>query len=123
MAKHNLHGAVGDIVQESAVVAHEQQGAPRGLEVIFQPLDGLYVQVVGRLVEQEYARLAQKDFCQFYAHIPSLGKGFRVASQLIIPESQAEQSPARLHLGWLAVAHLQDVIERSKFLYEFRVSI
>ena len=41
MAEHNLHRTVGDIVQKAAVVAHQQQGATFGLQVAFEPFDGL----------------------------------------------------------------------------------
>ena len=109
--QHDLHGARGHIVQELPVVADQQDGGAAPLQVILQPLDGLDVQVVGRLVEQHQVRAAEQDLGQLDAHVPALAESLGLAAQLIVPETQARQGPARLHLDGLRLAHGDMVVE------------
>src|SRR5581483_2150492 len=44
-----------EVVQEGAVVAHQEDGARVAADPVLQPFDGLHVQVVGGLVEDEEA--------------------------------------------------------------------
>ena len=118
MAEHHLDGAGRDRVEEAAVVADEQQGAAAGLEVVFQPLDGLDVEVVGGLVEQQHVRLAEQDLGQLDAHVPALGKGLGQAAELVVQEAETQQGPAGLDLGRLAVAHLQAVVQAGQAVDE-----
>ena len=111
VAQHHLDGAVGHRVEETPVVADEKQRATARLEVVFQPLDGLDVQVVGRLVEQEHVRLAEQDLRELDAHIPALGEGLGQPAELVVQEAQTQQGPARLDLGRLGMAHFQPVIQ------------
>ncbi len=55
-----LHDAVGDVLQEIAVVADEHERERGGREQLLQPEDALEVEVVGRLVEQQQVRLADQ---------------------------------------------------------------
>jgi len=48
-----LHRARADAVQKVAVVADEQQGATKIAQQLGQPADGVEVEVVGGLVEQQ----------------------------------------------------------------------
>ena len=70
-AQRDLDGAVGDIIDESAVVGHEQQGCVAVFQEGFQPLDGLDVQMVGRLIEQQHVRASQQQFGQLDTHAPA----------------------------------------------------
>ena len=116
MAEHYLHRAVGHVVEETAVVAHHQQGAAAALEVVLEPFDGLDVEVVGRLVEQQQPGLAQQYLRELYAHVPALGEGLGPASELVVAETEAEQGLARLHLRRFAVAQVEPVVEAAEFL-------
>ncbi len=53
--------ARGDAVEEVAVVGDEEDGAAEAAEVVFEPVEGLGVEVVGGLVEQEEVGLLQQD--------------------------------------------------------------
>ncbi len=53
VAAREFHDAVGDAVEEIPVVRHEDAGAGIILEEVLQPLDGVGVEMVGRLVEDE----------------------------------------------------------------------
>ena len=52
-----FHHSIAHIVQEIPVVRHHQQGAARMPEIILKELDGVDVQMVGRLVHYEEVRL------------------------------------------------------------------
>ena len=123
MAQHHFHGPVRDRVQEAAVVADEQQRAATRLEVLLQPFDGLDVQVVGRLVEQQHVRLPEQDLGQLDAHVPALREGLRGAAELFVEEAQAQQRPAGLHLGRLRVAHFQAVMQAGQVLDQGGIGI
>ena len=56
MSEEDLDGPGGDVVQELAVVGDQQQRAPEGFQVILEPFDGLDVQVVRGLVQQQDVR-------------------------------------------------------------------
>ena len=45
--------AGGDVVQKIAVVGHDEHRAPEGFQIGFQPFDGVHVQMVGGLVQQQ----------------------------------------------------------------------
>ncbi len=51
----------GDTVEDVAVVRHHHQPAPEPGEVLLEPRDGVEVEVVGRLVEDEEVALGALD--------------------------------------------------------------
>jgi hypothetical protein len=55
-----LEDPLRDVLHEVAVVRHRQYCPWVRREVLLQPLDGLRVEVVGRLVEQEEIGLLQQ---------------------------------------------------------------
>ena len=60
LAAIHLADPVRDLVEERAIVGdHDQRARPLG-EPVLDPLDGADVEVVGRLVEGEYVRLAEQ---------------------------------------------------------------
>ena len=59
-AVSQFHDAGGYAVEEVAVVRDEQASARIRLEELFQPFDGLHVEMVGRLVEDEQVGLGQQ---------------------------------------------------------------
>ena len=121
MTEHDLHRAVGDVVEEAPVVAYEQQRAACRLQVVFEPFYGLYVEVVRGLVEQQHVRLAKQDLGELYAHVPALRECLGVARELGVLESEAEQGPSRLHLRRLAVAYGEPVVERGEPFDQARI--
>ena len=121
MPEHDLHRAVGDVVEEAPVVAYEQQRAACRLQVVFEPFYGLYVEVVRGLVEQQHVRLAKQDLGELYAHVPALRECLGVARELGVLESEAEQGPSRLHLRRLAVPYGEPVVERGEPFDKARV--
>ena len=59
-----LHDAAGHGVDEGTVVGDEDQRATPVLQQVLQPLDGVQVEVVGGLVEQEHIGLGHQGLCQ-----------------------------------------------------------
>ena len=59
-----LDDAAGHGVDEGAVVGDEDQRATPILQQVLQPLDGVQVEVVGGLVEQEHIGLGHQGLCQ-----------------------------------------------------------
>ena len=102
----DLDGAVGDVIEECPVVRNEDH-RPAVLQVGFQPLDALDVEVVGRLVEQEQGRALQKQFRQLDAHAPPARKGGGGAVELLAFETQSQQG--LFDLG-VAVVPVQQVV-------------
>ena len=58
--QQQLRHVVAHMVHEIPVVADEQHGAPVAQQVFLQPGDGLQVQVVGGLVQQQHVRALQQ---------------------------------------------------------------
>ena len=86
-----LDGAVGYIVQESTVVAHQHHRAGEAGEEVLEPEDGLDVQVVGRLVQEQDIVLLEQQFGQFDAHAPTAGKQAGVLVEIRAFEAQSQQ--------------------------------
>ena len=71
MSAGNLNCAVSDIVDESTVVTYQHDCTRTDFEEILQPLDTFNIEVVGRLVEQQYIRTTQQQLRQLDTHTPS----------------------------------------------------
>ena len=68
-------------------------------QVLFQPVAGLQVEVVGGLVQQQHVGLSQQQFGQGNAHLPAAGKLFRPPRPVLFPKAQAVQHRADLGLN------------------------
>ena len=64
LATIELEDPLGDIVEEVAVVGDGDDGALVLLEMLFEPVDTLGVEVVGGLVEQQHVGLLQQQAAQ-----------------------------------------------------------
>ena len=78
-------------------------------EEILQPLDGLDVQVVGRLVQQKYVGTAEQQFGQLDAHAPTAGELARRSVEVLATEAQTLERA--LYLGLIVgAAHHQEAV-------------
>lgn len=57
----HFNGTGRDVIHKFAVVADDDDGFPIVDKELFQPLDGLDVEVVGRLVQQQYVRFCSNS--------------------------------------------------------------
>ena len=54
-----VHDLFGHAVEEAPVVRHDEVRAARAREIVLQELDGVEVEVVGRLVEEQHVRVRE----------------------------------------------------------------
>ena len=87
----HFNGTGRDVVYKFAVVADDDDGFPVVDKKLFQPLDGLDVEVVGRLVQQQYVRFLQQQFGKLDAHAPATAEIACLAVEVLSGESEAEQ--------------------------------
>ena len=59
-----LEDPAGDVVEEVAVVGDDQNGAGEKLQVLLEPADGLRVEMVGRLVEEQQVGLFEQQLAE-----------------------------------------------------------
>ena len=111
-----LERAVGHVVDERPVVAHQHHGLGRRGQELLQPLYALYVEVVGGLVEQEHVGPLQQYLGQLYAHAPSAAELARGAVKVRPREAQARERA--LKVGLVAIGahhHVAVVLARKPF--------
>ena len=89
-AHRYFNGAGGDVVHEFAVVADHDDRFAVIDQKIFQPLDRFDVEVVGRLVKQEYVRFLQQQFGELDAHAPASAEVARLTLKIFACESKSE---------------------------------
>ncbi len=95
----DVHGDVGHRVEEFAVVADDEQGAGVALKPGLQPHQGVQVQVVGGLVEQQQFARAHEGARELQAHAPAAGETVHRALEFVEPEAQAEDEGLRACRG------------------------
>ena len=105
-------GHVGaDAVQEVPVVGDDDHGAVARVQHLFQPPDGVDVQVVGGLVEQQDVRIGEQRLGEQHAQLPARRHRAHGALVLLQRNIQPEQQLAGAGLGGVAVqlgeVHLQ----------------
>ncbi|MBQ1754046.1 MAG: hypothetical protein II002_03835 [Bacteroidales bacterium] len=100
-----------------------QRAGERPFQVVFQPLDGLDVEMVGRLVEQQHVGPAQQDLRQFDAHVPALREGFRLAAELGFLEAQTGERPLNRLFRRFALRDHKGVVYFVEFNDKLMISI
>ena len=74
VAAVQFQNPAGDVVEEVAVVGHGDDGARVGFQELFEPSDGLGVEVVGGFVQQEHVRLRHQQTTQRNAALLTTGE-------------------------------------------------
>ncbi len=99
LAVVDIHGVGAHGVQEVPVVADGNDHAREIQQEVLQPVDGLNVQVVRRLVQHDDVRIAEQSLGQQHLHLQT-GIGVR---HLVIVQLRADakalQKPGRVGLG------------------------
>ena len=104
MAVVHVHDVGADGVQEVTVMAHHKDQALAIHQEILKPLDGLNVQMVGGLVQQDDVRLAEQRLGQQHLHLFLGGQAGHFAVQNIVGEAKALNEPGHVGFG-LPAAH------------------
>ncbi len=98
---------VDHAVQEIAVVRDHEQCSGVALQPLFEPENGVEVEVVGRLVQQQQVRGAHQRLREIESHAPPAGEARHRLAHLLVGEAQAVQQllRARAHRVRAGVAH------------------
>ena len=102
LAEINIYGVRADLVEEVAVVAHDQHRVLEVAEVLLQPFHGFEVKVVGRLVEQEVVGLAKEGLRQHDAHLLLTAEFAHQFAVQFVLDAQAAQERGSIVLGSIA---------------------
>ena len=105
MAAGDLQRAVGDVVDEGAVVADEDHGTGALSQELLEPLNRLDVEVVGGLVEKEHVGMLEKNLRQLNAHTPTTGKLARRPVEIAAFKAQSGERALHLSLVVLSSHH------------------
>ena len=123
VAEGDLDGAVGDAVEEGAVVGDEDDAAVVVGQVVFQPLDRLDVEVVGGLVEEDDLGFLEEDFGEADAHLPAVAEGGHREVELLAQEAHTREHLLGLGLHRVAAEMLVAVVKVGELLGELRVGV
>jgi len=85
----DLENAIGDGIDEVAVVGDEQQRTAPRSEVVLEPGDGVDVEVVGWLIEDQHIRVAQQEAGECHPHPPAAGE---LLDRAFVPVGRKAQS-------------------------------
>ena len=105
----DLDGLVDGDVEEVAVVRDEDEGVLVVVEIVFEPVAGFEVEMVGRLVEQQQAGLLQQQLGERDAHLPAAGELFGAALPVFFAEAEAAEDGADLRVERVDVVDVQEV--------------
>ena len=100
-----------DVVEEIAVVADHQNGTGVALEVVFQPLHGGEVQMVGGLVQNEDVRLLEEELGQTETGQLTAGEDPHVLAPGILCKAHAGQHLLDVDVHVVAVGGVDDVLQ------------
>ena len=100
--------AVGHVVDERAVVRDKHHRVGFLLQEIFKPLYGFYIQMVGRLVEEQQVRMLKQEFGKLDAHAPPAAE-LRSHPAEILPY-KTESNQRLLDFSLVIVAFFQEYV-------------
>src|SRR5690606_22985940 len=68
-AKINIHNMRTYRIEEVPIVRHDQHSSLIARKEVFEPCDGVDIQVVSRLIQQQDIRATEKGLCQSYSYL------------------------------------------------------
>ena len=84
-------------------MGNDHHGAVARIEHVFQPANGIDIQVVGRFVEQQDIRIREQRLCQQHTQLPARRDIAHRAIMLLYRNADADQQFAGARLGGVAV--------------------
>ena len=103
-------------IEKRRVVTDNQQGHLRIQEELLEPALRRFIQVVGRLVEQQYVRVGQQQMRQGDAHPIATGQLFDLTAEVQLRKSQSHQDAFRFMFGiQIAMGGVQHGLARNGF--------
>ena len=94
-------------VEEVAVVRDEDEGVLVVVEIVFEPVAGFEIEVVGGLVEQQQGGLLQQQLGERDAHLPAAGELFGLALPVFLGEAEAAEHGADLRVERVDVVDVE----------------
>ncbi len=107
-----FHDPGGDFLEQHAVMGDKEQGGRKAQEELFQPVDGLDVQMVGGLVQEQQIRFADQSPGKKNPSFESAGKGREL---LVRRELQPGKDRVHPLLGLPAVCGIQGMLGLFQF--------
>ena len=83
-----------------------------GPEIVFKPVTGFKIEVVGGLIKKEKIRLGQQQFGQRNAHLPAARKLIGLPRPIFFAESQSGKHAAHLRVERVAVEGMKALLEQ-----------
>ena len=117
LAAIELERPLGHLVQEIAVVGHQDDAAREAFQVMLQPGHGLRVQVVGGLVQQQHVRLGQQQPRQ--GHPATLTARQLVDGAVVGRAAQGVHGHLDLGIDVPQIAGVQLFLEGGHLLHQF----
>src|SRR5208282_3835354 len=105
----DLSDFVDSNVEKIAVVRNQHERVGVMGQILFQPIPGFEIEVVGGLVEQQQVRLLQQQLGQCNAHLPASGEFFGAAMPILLAETEAHEHASDLGLDGKSVASTEFV--------------
>ena len=93
---------VDDLVEQLGGMGDDEEAALVLLEIPAQPFDGVGVQMVGGLVEDERVRVGEEDARQFDAAALAAGQGAELLLHDLLRQAERSRHRGRLGLGRVA---------------------
>ena len=90
-------------------------------QIVFQPVAGFEVEMVGRLVEQQKIRFLQQQLGQRQPHLPAAGKSLGLAVPIVLHKSQPCKNGADLRFDGVPVTGLEFVLDQMVTIGDLRI--
>ena len=116
-------GARSDVIHKLTVVADDNDSLCTCYQKIFQPLYGLDIKMIGRLVKKKDIRILQEQFRQLDAHTPSAAEITGLPVEIFARESQPEQRFFHIFLKMGKIDGIKLLAHGRNFLDKFHIRI
>ena len=107
----DLGNLVDGDVEKIAVVRDQDESVGIMRQILFQPVAGFEIEMVGWLVEQQQIRFLQQQLGQGDAHLPAAGEFFGAAMPIFFAETEAHEHASDLGLDGESVASAEFVLD------------
>mmetsp|Transcript_109467 Transcript_109467/g.274188 ORF Transcript_109467/g.274188 Transcript_109467/m.274188 type:complete len:538 (+) Transcript_109467:865-2478(+) len=112
---HISHDICADLVEELGLVADDHDRRVRdGVDVVAEPLDGLLIQVICRLVEQHQVRMLQHGNSQGQAHPPARRQICYGLVEHLLWEAYRKQRVPACVVNANVLRHLDAIFQRTE---------
>ena len=115
----HFDGTGGDAIDKLTVVTDDDDRLGTVNQEIFQPLDGLDVEVIGRLVEQEHIGILKQELRQLDTHTPTATELAGRFVEVFAQETQTEQGLLHIFLEVSEVDGIE-LLAHSRYLFDER---